>query len=120
MGMTLFVKEKVFCAAHHLEGHPICGGTHGHNFEVTVGFSSTSTYRDNPVLDFKNLSEMVDKVLQIFDHVDLGDRCCEELVADIFVRLKAELARQTPENLVKVKFVDISETPKFGARIENE
>ena len=34
--MITLTKKYKFSAAHMLEGHPVCGHLHGHNYEVTV------------------------------------------------------------------------------------
>jgi len=115
---TLIIRGKTISAAHFIAGHPTCGKVHGHNYELVVGFKTKISISDSEAVDFHNLSQMIDKVIFVYDHNNLGDMTCETLAEDILLHLEKRLEQEeTSKHSVTVAFVELYETPKFGVRV---
>ena len=66
--------ESSFSAAHYLRGYKgKCENLHGHNWRVSVTLERGSLNGMGMVIDFKELKEMVDKVLEELDHKFLNE-----------------------------------------------
>jgi 6-pyruvoyltetrahydropterin/6-carboxytetrahydropterin synthase len=85
-----------FEAAHQLdglpEGHP-CMRLHGHHYELEVTVEGEIDHR-GMVLEYGELDELVDKVLDRYDHRYLNDfltqPTVENIAADIFSMLPVD------------------------------
>ena len=94
--------ETVFHAAHYIKNHPKCGTTHGHTYSLKV-------YVDiEGWIDFHDVKARVDKVLEKYDHKDLGFATCEDIAENILKALRNVFPR------AKWLQVELKETPEFG------
>lgn len=64
-------REFKFCAAHYLPGHHKCGKTHGHNYRVQITIKGDIN-KDEMVVDFSTLKNMVEPVIAELDHAHLN------------------------------------------------
>jgi 6-pyruvoyltetrahydropterin/6-carboxytetrahydropterin synthase len=64
---------KHFSAAHHLRDYEgKCERIHGHNYKVELQLKSPIVDRSGMVADFTVIRQVLDKLLQRFDHQDLN------------------------------------------------
>jgi 6-pyruvoyltetrahydropterin/6-carboxytetrahydropterin synthase len=64
---------KHFSAAHHLRDYEgKCERMHGHNYKVQLQLKSPIVDRSGMVADFTVIRQVLDKLLQRFDHQDLN------------------------------------------------
>ena len=68
--MKLGTTHHIDCA-HFLPGHPKCGQLHGHTYKVEVVIEGEN--KDGMVIDFADMKEGVQKVLNDYDHKSLND-----------------------------------------------
>lgn len=65
--------RRVFSAAHFLPGYDgKCKYLHGHNWTVEV-FLTTSHLKDGLGIDFEEIKNKLDEILEEFDHTNLND-----------------------------------------------
>jgi len=63
-----------FCAAHFLENYKgKCESLHGHNWKVEAVAASLSLDNAGMVMDFKDLKEFLEEILEQFDHKLLNE-----------------------------------------------
>lgn len=77
--------EKRFTIAtgHRLSKHlGLCKNFHGHNLTILVGVKSESLNRNDMIIDFSILKDMVKKHLEKFDHCLLLNKS-DDMLADI-------------------------------------
>lgn len=89
-------KHFNFDAAHKLPNHPgKCANLHGHTWKGYIEVCSYSLAHTGMVIDFKDLSTILEKVLLLFDHSYLNNRIenptAEILAEEIFFKVKEEL-----------------------------
>ncbi|MHB8897024.1 MAG: 6-pyruvoyl trahydropterin synthase family protein, partial [Candidatus Geothermincolia bacterium] len=61
--------KRQFNAAHRIEGHPgKCSRLHGHTWGVEAVYASAEIGHEAMVLDFGVAREMLDKVIDRYDH----------------------------------------------------
>lgn len=117
--MFTISKEYGFSAAHHLTnvapGHP-CAGNHGHNYRVVVEVSADDLDGDDWLIDYAEIDEAVEPLLNVFDHADLNalidpSPTAERLALTIFRSLEVQIARLG----VKLTGVGVSETERTWA-----
>ena len=73
MPYSVTIKGK-FDAAHHLRNYPgKYANPHGHSFYVELEVSGDSLDDLGMLIDFNDLKEWLDNILDIFDHLDLNE-----------------------------------------------
>lgn len=98
---------ETFSAAHCIEGHQLCGQTHGHNWKVTVCIAGSKLNAQGMLLDFRELSMILKDILKRhYDHKDIGSYSAEALAVDISNLVAVKL----PPNELVVNFVAVEET----------
>lgn len=109
-------KSFSFDAAHWLPGVPAdhkCRRLHGHTYVVTVGLEGPVDPRLGWVVDYGEVSRVVNPVIRELDHhclneiVGLANPTAEVLASWLYERLRAELPQLTD--------VAVSETPRTSA-----
>ena len=66
--------DKHFSAAHSLKGYNgECSQLHGHTWKVSVTVESDFTDDTGISVDFKEISEILEKIIKRFDHRNLSD-----------------------------------------------
>jgi len=91
-----------FCGAHKLNGYiGPCANLHGHNWEVEIFLRGTQTNRLGMLVDFKNVKEIINRVLVKLDHQNLN-------ALPIFKK-----TNPTAENIAKFIFDELF--PKFNS-----
>jgi len=96
--------ESSFSAAHHIEDHPKCGKTHGHNYKVKLIVSVDA------FLDLGLLKTMLDNILKHFDHIDLGHCLAEDIAKHIVLEVKDKLVSYNVFEIVAL----VSETESLS------
>jgi len=94
--------------AHKLVGHPTCGVDHGHTARVLVEIRGEvkggPSWRDNVIMDFNELKQIVWKHLSKLDHHNLNELMpvpsAENICKWIFDSLSSEL------DVVRVTFYE--------------
>lgn len=105
-----------FEAAHSLphlpEGHK-CRNHHGHSYKLTVCVTAKQLNDDRMVMDFADIDEVVDPLVDELDHTNLNDRfgfpTSEHLALTLYNKLKPELRT--------IEWVEVSETDRSSARV---
>lgn len=92
MDVTIGIKTK-FDAAHHLPNYEgKCRNMHGHTWTVTVELTEPVDSNTGMVMDFKDLKEIVNKIITDLDHKVLNGMImlptCENLTIYIYNKLK--------------------------------
>jgi len=106
----LVVKQFTFDAAHYLPEHPgKCRNLHGHTYKLEVGVEGFVDLKTGMVIDFGDLKEFVNPIVEKLDHVSQWHLLptAELMVLDIAV----ELSESFPAKRGKVEFVRLWETP---------
>jgi 6-pyruvoyltetrahydropterin/6-carboxytetrahydropterin synthase len=71
--MDIFIKTH-FSGGHHLRAYPgNCENPHGHNWKVKVTVRATQLDALGMGIDFKQLKQIVNKVVDELDHRDLNE-----------------------------------------------
>ena len=89
-------KEYGFEAAHFIYNHPgKCRNLHGHSYKLFVSLEGQVNPETGMIIDFDDLSKVVQKVIQQLDHRFLNDliplSTAENISAWIWDQLKPEL-----------------------------
>lgn len=95
-------------SAHKIPLVPRCSRTHGHTWKlkVKVGYDSPE------FVDFKEISDDILQILNLYDHENLGETTCEELAF--------KLAKEISENLNGLPVIlQINETPSYGIEVHS-
>jgi len=79
------IYKTTFHAAHHIKGSEQCGMTHGHSYRLVVKVHGDIF----KFVDFHDIKEKVDKVVENYDHKDLGNMTCENLSAILHQELSS-------------------------------
>jgi len=137
----LFKIEKKFSfpMGHRLSKHEgCCSNIHGHNFIVMVGVKSKTLDSNDMVIDFSKLKDLVQPLMDMYDHsttlnecdlekfgkplVDLGmkvniltdgDPTAEHLSKEIYDLVKQELLREYP--WVEIDYITVYENENSKA-----
>jgi 6-pyruvoyltetrahydropterin/6-carboxytetrahydropterin synthase len=108
-----------FSAAHSLRNYQgKCENTHGHNWKVELVLRAPELREGGMVMDFSEMRERLEGVLEGFDHKSLNDikpfdkinPTTENIACEIYRRL----AEDMPDDL-KVASVSAYETDSSGA-----
>lgn len=94
-----------FDAAHHIEGHKLCGATHGHTYHLEVTLDI-----DKDWYDFHNIKQNIECILKQYDHHDMGNMTCERLIVEIYNKISQQFIYQP----IKTISVKLFETESFG------
>ncbi|GIW22381.1 MAG: 6-carboxy-5,6,7,8-tetrahydropterin synthase [Candidatus Sericytochromatia bacterium] len=115
--------ELEFCAAHILKGHKgKCSNLHGHNYKVEVCISGNKLNEIGILLDFADIKESVNKVIEKLDHKYLNEIDYKPFIEG---KTSAEyIAKYIYDNLskdfntsnYKVHFVKVHETSKYSVK----
>lgn len=105
IGITLYMD-----CAHHLPGHPKCGGVHGHTYQIDIELKDELKlvpdqlhYEQGMVMDFGLIKEKLRVVLDKYDHKDLNLFLTTPTVENIATMLYAEFKQEIPiVNMVTV------------------
>lgn len=123
MAVITITKAYSFSASHMLPNHRgKCSNLHGHNYEVVIGVKSSelevSGSSEGMVLDYFDLDEIVEPIIDQLDHHHLNDilhnvPTAENLVVWLAGKLDTRVWRR-----VSLQSVEVRETPKTSARWE--
>lgn len=111
-----------FCGSHRLRDYPgKCQRLHGHNWEVEAAVSGSKTDRLGMLVDFGQVKEMMNGILDELDHRDLNslpafadqNPTAENLSRYLYERLKERIGAHDSE--LKVDWVRVWETPGCSA-----
>jgi 6-pyruvoyltetrahydropterin/6-carboxytetrahydropterin synthase len=103
--------RKEFSAAHRLrEYRGKCEALHGHNWKVEVFVASTKLNKIGIVIDFREIKDCLNVILEDLDHTYLNEipyfkkhnPTSENIAQYIFNRLKPQIAR------FKVKLIKVT------------
>lgn len=92
--------QRGFSAAHHLRDYEgPCSRMHGHNYRVEITVAGPQPLQNGMLLDFGQLKEICDSVLDAMDHQCLNDLeqfqkinvTAENLAAHIYHAIAAKL-----------------------------
>ena len=62
-------KKFSFAGGHRLSKHEgLCKNIHGHNYIVYVGIKAEKLNKDDMIMDFSDLKDIVGKYLETYDH----------------------------------------------------
>jgi 6-pyruvoyltetrahydropterin/6-carboxytetrahydropterin synthase len=78
--------------AHFLPDHPKCGAPHGHTYRVELIVEGD--LRDGMVMDFADLKQILQDVLQQYDHKSWNDFLDYPSVENICALLHRDLRKQ--------------------------
>ena len=109
-----------FSAAHRLKGYDgQYENLHGHNWSAVVIAESGELDEMGVGIDFVNLKKKTEETLSILDYQNINEAApfdnqnpsAENIARWLFEKLSAQLNTES----VKIKRVEISETPECGA-----
>jgi len=115
----VYVKTH-FSAAHSLTGYEgDCARVHGHNWVIEVFVRCKELNEIGIGIDFRDVKEGVEEVLEGLDHFNLNElptfKAVNPTSENIARFLYRELAKKFNSNAAKVSRVKVSETPGTGA-----
>jgi 6-pyruvoyltetrahydropterin/6-carboxytetrahydropterin synthase len=109
-------KDFTFCASHILPRHPgKCSRLHGHNWIVRVELEGQTNPQSQFVMDYADLTTIVDPLIERFDHRHLNafvEYPSAENIAAHFANL---VRKQLKVNIINWLRVGVSETVKTWA-----
>lgn len=121
--MISICKKFSFCYGHRLpEYNGKCSRYHGHNADVeveVVRVSGRPSY-DTMVMDFRELKDIVNPILEKLDHSDLTEFFTEPPTAETICRFISSAIRQDLPKGVDLIRVRVSETPTSWAEWRNQ
>lgn len=104
--MYSVTKEFKFEAAHCVDGHDgRCRNLHGHSYKVFVTASSKYLNEMEMVIDFKNLKNKCEELLDTFDHAFMFNSSCK----DNFEREIAEVVKRYGRRIIELPFRSTAE-----------
>jgi len=120
----IYVKTD-FAAAHSLRGYPgDCAQIHGHNWDVEVFVRCSELDEIGIGIDFRDIKQIVNEVLEDLDHSNLNDlpafKDMNPTSENIARFLYKEISKKLNTDMVKVSKVMVSETPNAGASYREE
>lgn len=116
--MDIFIKTH-FSGGHHLRAYPgNCENPHGHNWKVKVTVRATQLDRLGMGIDFKQLKQTVNGVVDELDHRDLNEHpafhainpSSEHIAMFLFESLKDRLQTER----YRLYSVEVRETDTSG------
>jgi len=120
----IYVKTD-FAAAHSLRGYPgDCAQIHGHNWDVEVFVRCSELDEIGIGIDFRDIKQIVNEVLEDLDHSNLNDlpafKDMNPTSENIARFLYKKISKKLNTDEVKVSRVTVSETPNAGASYQEE
>lgn len=116
-------KKFSFEAAHSLPYLPIghkCRNLHGHSYVVEVACSRWALDKNGFVIDYADISAVVDPLIKLLDHQNLNEilpfKTTAENLAQWFLQRVEEALRKHKPALT-VEWVDVFETAKTCVRV---
>lgn len=111
--MYLVHKSFKFSAAHclpSLDASNKCTNMHGHNYEVIVAVQGEQLDRHGMVIDFAEMTAVMEPIIELLDHSNLNDHFD-------FPTTSENLAKWFYDQLSQIDpvWVEVKETPKLGA-----
>lgn len=110
-------KEFRFEAAHalpHLPSNHKCHRLHGHSYKVVVAVSRCKLDKRGFVVDYADISTVVDPLIARLDHQNLNTIFPFKTTAEhLALWFHGEL-----DGLLPVEYVEVYETPKTCCRVE--
>jgi len=103
--------RRTFAAAHFLPGYDgKCRNLHGHNWTVDVFFKSLFLDQNGIAIDFKEIKNKLDEILEKLDHTNLNELdyfkkwppSCENISYYIYMILEKHNWNQAWLNFVRV------------------
>jgi 6-pyruvoyltetrahydropterin/6-carboxytetrahydropterin synthase len=113
--------QKSFSASHIIRDYPgECGRLHGHNWKVKVVVKTEKLDRYGMAIDFKEISEILNDIIEKVDHYHLNDippfdkeqPTAENIAKFFYDEMKRRLSEREG---IEVDFVEIWETEKYSA-----
>lgn len=103
-------KEFVIDSAHFIPHHEKCGYVHGHTYKITVECFGKID-ENGMVIDLHDLSRLVHKEIDIFDHRVLNETppfknfipTCEHIAYHLVLRMVVQLAASGYPNIERVR-----------------
>lgn len=114
-----------FCGAHRLRGYKgDCVDVHGHNYQLTTEITATQLDELGMVVDFAHARPIIDTIIQQIDHkffneispFDQINPTAENIAAWLF----QQIAQQLNSDRIRVKAVNLQETPYEAVRYTEE
>ena len=93
-------KQFLIDSAHYLPEHKRCGLVHGHTWKITISLEGVPV--NNMVLDFHELSNVVNPILGRLDHKLINDVIDFPTAENISSYIANEVKKQMPTNVLKV------------------
>jgi len=117
-------KEFHFEAAHSLPYLPLghkCRNVHGHSYRVVVACSRWSLDARGFVIDYAELSEAVDPLIETLDH-NPGNLLVEDIIKmkSTAENLAAWFYAKLKPDLPLIEYVEVYETAKTCVRVERK
>ncbi len=79
--MYYLKRHFTFAGGHRLSKHSgKCFSIHGHNYDVWVTVRSPKLDKNDMVMDFSELKQHVNKIIDEFDHCLVVNKCDQEMV----------------------------------------
>ncbi|MFC2061528.1 6-carboxytetrahydropterin synthase QueD [Elusimicrobiota bacterium] len=108
--------ESSFSAAHHLRNYRgNCENIHGHNWKVLVTAKFGELSSDGLTMDFRDLKDILQKILDKIDHKDLNEIEYFKDKNPTSENIAEYIYRQIKEAGVPLGNVRIFETDKYSA-----
>ncbi len=123
--MYEIVVRTRFAAAHCIKGHKgLCARLHGHTWQVEAGFKGKQLDRKGMLVDFNEIKNNLNMVIEELDHRNLNDiepfrhgeeknPTAENLARYIYLKLKPALTK--PGYDVQISYVRVWESPDASA-----
>ena len=116
--MDIFIKTQ-FSGGHHLRAYPgNCENPHGHNWKVKVTVRATELDHLGMGIDFKQLKDKVNQVVDELDHHDLNEHPAFVAINPSSEHISMFLFRSLKEALATERYtlysVEIRETDSSG------
>lgn len=118
-------KRFSFEAAHSLPYLPVghkCRNLHGHSYAIEVACSRCALDKNGFVIDYADISAIVDPLIATLDHRNLNDlfefkTTAEHLAAWFFREIEKQIKRG--KTILVLDWVKVYETAKTCVRVEN-
>lgn len=117
--MFELIVESEFAAAHNLRDYKgACENVHGHNWRVQIVLKSERLNKQGMVMDFKDIKEAIESILDEYDHrylnqldkFNIDNPTTENVSKLIYYTLNSRLPKE-----IAVKKVTTWESEQFGA-----
>ena len=116
--MYFLTINETFSAAHALRGYDgECSRTHGHNWQVKVGFKANQVDRNGFAIDYFDLKKVVDEVIAELDHQLINDhpyfKSVNPTSENISEFIYNHIKKNCPDS-IDLDYVQIGETENFS------